>query len=204
MPIKQVTCSVCNTLVNKAQTYSTGKDQRACKSHPGVTEKKGELEAQRFQKAQAAITNMRRRNENFAKSGHPDWSGDSMTPKCWLCMNKGLRSDEFYTRVLIEREKAVMIHGAEKAFNFKLNLGRCIFVLAKEKCSDAMKFIREDFSMLVQMSGVVAICAQCCRTCNIEPIPKMEFEDLLTWSLVAEMVRPAIQKIAVAEMAKVN
>lgn len=209
MPIKQVTCCKCDTLVNKAQTYSIGKDQRACKTHEGVVEAKGEMELQRFKKTQAEIAKLKRRNDNVTKSGHPDWSGDPSTPKCWLCMNTGLRQQEFFLRLMVEREKATAIHGEFSPFDAnhpgnKIQLGRCIFVLVKEKCTEALKFIREDFAMLVQMSGVVSICGQCCGTFKIDPLPKMDPKDLTKWMVIGELVKPVIKKIANTEMAKAN
>ena len=112
-------------------------------------------------------------------------------------------------RVMIEREKAAAIYGPVNPFDAnhpgnKLNIGRCIFVLTKEKCADALKYVREDFSMLVEMSGVVAICGQCCGTCKIDPLPKMDPKDLTKWMVIGELVKPVIKEIANAEMAKVN
>ena len=44
MPPPTTRCSICNQDVLKAQTYSIGDGKRACKSHPGVMDKKADLE----------------------------------------------------------------------------------------------------------------------------------------------------------------
>lgn len=202
MPIKQVTCSICNTLVNKAVTYSVGKDQRACKTHEGVIEKRGELELARFQKTQAAIKAQKRVDARVDRVPSPP---PSFVPKCWVCMNEGLRSDDFFTRVLIEREKMRLIHGDFNPFDMthpgnQIKIGRCLFVLAKDKAAPAFKYLREEFESLVQMSGVLMVCGQCCGTLKIDPMPKPEYKDLVKFSMLYELVQPVIEDIAHKEL----
>lgn len=207
MPIKQVMCCKCSNLVNKAQTYSIGKDQRACKTHEGVVEKKCELEVAKIQQRKVETHKHVLRDE---RKGNGGWAGDPMKPRCWVCMNEGLRQEEFFTRILIEREKAAQIYGPFSPFDpehpgNKIKIGRCIFILMADKCTNAMKYVREDFAMLVQMGGgVIAICGQCCGTFKIDPLPKMDPKDLTKWMVIGELVKPVIQKMANAEMAKVN
>lgn len=208
MPIKQVMCKICNTIVNKAVTYSVGKDERACKKHEGVVEKRGELELARFQKTQATIKAYKRKQERMSDGGSSTWAPPSLTPKCWLCMNEGLRSDEFFTRVLIEREKMKLLHGDFNPFDMthpgnQIKVGRCIFVISKDKVTpEVMKFVCEDFESLVQMSGVLAICGQCCGHLKVNPIPTPKYKDLVQYTMLYEVVKPVVQAIAHEELNK--
>ncbi len=61
MAIKQVTCSICKAMVNKARTYHVGDGQRACKAHEGVQEKKAALETQQREKAAERLQRDRQR-----------------------------------------------------------------------------------------------------------------------------------------------
>lgn len=208
MPIKQVTCCQCNKLVNKAITYSIGNGQRACRDHPGVTEKKDEQLALTKKKNEMQVQKLEHRYDT-------SWRDNpvSFTPKCWVCMNEGLRQDEFFTRWFIEREKAEVLHGPWNPFDPKhpansMKLGRCIFVLAKDKCDSVTKYIREDFLQLVQMTGLVAICGPCVGTLKVDlwkdqPQPTLE-QAFNIGAAFEAFVRPVIQEVAKQEMARDN
>lgn len=207
MPIKQVVCSICKQTVNKAVTYHVGGNDRACKSHEGVIEKKEKLQENLEKKLLSQIDGMKRREENFRKSGNPNWSGN-FGPKCWVCMNPGIRQDEFYTRLLIEMAKYEKVHGTPWlpfAPNApRLVKDRCIFVLERERAEPAMKYIRDDFKVLTQMGGgIVAVCADCCHTLKIDPFPKIEasLEDLAVLGMV---MKPVFDQAAGAELARDN
>jgi len=211
MPIKQVVCSICKETVNKAQTYHVGGTDRACKKHEGVTEKKDQLAKEKIEKAKQTLLDEKRRLDHFYGSIHRDEQPMKFGPKCWICMNEGLRQDEFFTRVLIEREKADKVFGGPiNPFDSnhpgnKLNIGRCIFVLEKEKCANALKYIREDFEMLVQMTNIVAICGPCCGTLKINPLREVGYEELVNFAAAYEVfVKPVISEIAGAELARDN
>lgn len=205
MPIKQVTCSVCAKLVNKAVTYSVGKDQRACKIHEGVVEKRGQLELERFQKVQAAIK-QQKRIETKPDTRGSAWGPPSTTPKCWVCMNEGLRQDEYFQRVLIEMEKAQLAPGDKTLMEilFPKMEKRCIFVLSKEKCTEVLKYVREDFQQLVSMSGILAICGPCCGTFKIEALKQPDPKQLAACTVAYQFIKPVVQEIAKAELAKAN
>lgn len=204
MPIKQVTCCKCNTLVNKAVTYSIGKDQRACKTHEGVVEKRGELEVLRFQKTQEAIRQQQRNERSEMRRSQPQ-PPPSFGPKCWVCMNGGLRQDDFFARVLIEQEKFKLTNPNANVLEMLAvrPKERCIFVLAKTKCTDALKYVREEFLQLVDMAGgVLAICGPCCGTFKIQPLVSPTPEQLKVAMEVGLIVKPVIEGIAKAELAK--
>lgn len=209
MPIKQVTCSICKAVVNKAQTYHVGKGERACKTHEGVVEKKDE-QAEILRKKAEMETQKQIHKQSSSWGPQRDGHVEAGGIKCWVCMNPGLRQDEFFTRVLIEREKAAMIYGLVNPFDMnhpanKLNIGRCIFVLAKEKCEPALKYIREDMQVVVQFGGAIAICAQCCGTFKIDALPKVEYDQLVNGMVLYEaFVKPVVQAIAGSEMSKAN
>lgn len=199
MPIKQVMCCKCSKLVNKAVTYSIAKDQRACKSHEGVVETRGQLELVRFQKIQASIASQKRRENKT-----PMWSGSPLTPKCWVCMNEGLRQDDYFYRALIELEKFRQTSpNASVLEMLKVRPAqRCIFVLTKEKCTEVMKYVRDDFKMNVEIGGILAICGPCCGTFKIEPLTSPSTDQLRAAMEVAAVIRPVIEETAKAELAK--
>ncbi len=152
MAIKQVTCSICKATVNKARTYHVGDGQRACKAHEGVQETKAALGSQKQEKAAQGRQRDRQRSSVPARGG---WTGDSGL-KCWVCMNPGIRQDQFFLKVLIEMEKLKKIHGGfPNIFDPKHTIRlskRCIFLIPEEKAAPAMKYVREDFEMIVQMT----------------------------------------------------
>lgn len=204
MPIKQVTCSICNSLVNKAVTYSVGKDQRACKKHEGVVEKRGELELARFQKTQASIKSYKRKQDRMSDGGSSVWAPPSLVPKCWVCMNEGLRQDEYFQRVLVEMEKAQLAPGDKTLMEqlFPKMEKRCIFILTKDKVANALKYVRDDFQQLVDMSGVLAICGPCCGNLKIEALKAPDPKQLAACTVAYQFIKPVIQEIAKAELAK--
>jgi hypothetical protein len=205
MPIKQVVCSICNQMVNKAATYHVGGTDRACKVHEGVVEKKAALEAKKADDQARSIQKLERRME-------PVWSAPSeaMKPKCWVCMNIGMRQQEFFMRILIEMEKQHKIHGGpvnpfSEEHRIRLK-ERCIFVLSAETCKNALPYIREDFRMLVDMGGgFLAICGDCCSVLKIEALRPVSLDQLSTAGAIFEVfMKPVVQEIAAKELARDN
>jgi hypothetical protein len=206
MPIKQVTCSVCGSVVNKAITYSLGKDQRACKVHEGVLDKKDALQREQQSKLQRAKSPPPRLFERYNKAPAPPPS--SMKPKCWVCMNEGLGQQEFFFKVLVEIQKNEKIRGGPvNPFSKEGQISlreRCIFVLDKLKCEPALKYLREDLRILADMSGVVSICGPCCGTFKVQALPEVSQEQLITGVAVAGILKPALSEIAGRELARDN
>jgi len=203
MPIKQVVCSICKQTVNKAVTYHVGGEDRACKTHEGVIEKKAALDVKKAVDQAKSIQKLERRME-------PKWSSDPMQPKCWVCMNTGLRQQEFFMRILIEMQKQEKIHqGRVNPFapEHQIRLKqRCIFVLRAETCKNALPYIREDFRMLVDMGGgFLAICGHCCGTLKIEALRPVTWDELTTGMAMFEVfMKPVVKEIAAKEMARDN
>jgi len=205
MPIKQVVCSICGETVNKAVTYHVGGQDRACRKHEGVIEKKTELD---LAKARKAIEQLQKAEHEQAERRGSDW-GPTLKPKCWVCMNTGLQSQEFFLRYLVEVEKQSKITGQPviPIFDQTVKLKeRCIFTLPKDQCLEALKYVREEFRMLVDMAGGwIAICADCCRLNKIDPMPKVEWDDLVKFMPISELViRPLIEAAAAKELARDN
>ncbi len=206
MPIKQVVCSICKANVNKAQTYHVGDAKRACKAHDGVLEKKVTLEAQKTQKAATARQKERQKHSYTARGS---WSGDPGL-KCWVCMNPGIRQDQFFIKILVEMEKQKKIYGGfPNLFDPKHAIRldkRCIFLVPKEKAAPAMKYVREDFEQIVQLSGgVLAICGPCCQLCKIDPMPPVNMDQLAASSaMYSAFLEPVLSAVAGRELARDN
>ena len=205
MPIKQVVCSICKQTVNKAQTYHVGGENRACKTHEGVIEKKDSIQAA---KKENAVREQRRdeRRAEFQENG--GWSGD-YGPKCWICMNPGLKQQEFFLKVVVEMEKQKKIHGIFNPLDPKYAIRiaeRCIFVVPEEKAAPAVKYIRDDFKSLIKMAGgFVAICGPCCRVMKIDPLPPTNFDQIAAGAvLYTAFLEPVLSGIAGRELARDN
>lgn len=190
-------------MVNKAQTYHVGGSSRACKSHEGVIHKKDILQEQQRNQAER-----KRRRDIDHPPRNGGWSG-AFDLKCWVCMNPGIRQEEYFTKILIEMEKQKKIHG--KLVNpldpkNAIRLAdRCIFILSQDKVESAMKFVREDFQQLVQLSRALAICGPCCRVCHIDPLPPVNFDDLVRGSVMySAFLEPVLEAVAGAELARDN
>lgn len=207
MPIKQVVCSVCKQTVNKAVTYHVGGTDRACKSHEGVIQKKESIQAE---KAKKVLEDLQKHEHRLHSMRGESWSQDPLMPKCWVCMNTGLRSQEFFMRYLVEVEKQSKITGQTliplPGWDNGVRLKeRCIFTLTKEAGAAAMKYVRDDFRVLVDMSGLIAICGDCCRLNKIDPMPKIDWKQLMDFMPISELViRPAIEAQAVRELGRDN
>lgn len=203
MPIKQVVCSICKQTVNKAVTYHVGGTDRACKSHEGVQEKKAQLEVKKQVAHEKSVQKLERRAE-------PIWSSDPMQPKCWVCMNTGIRQQEFFMRILIEMQKQEIIHqGPVNPFapEHQIRLKeRCIFILSTETCKAALPYIREDFRRIVDMGGgFLSICGPCCGTLKIEALRPVKADDLVNAGAVFEVfMKPAVREIAAKELTRDN
>lgn len=206
MPIKQVTCSICHERVNRARTYHIGDKKRACKTHDGVLEKKDALEAKKKQEA-AAEQERHERRQDFISRGSA-WSGDTGL-KCWVCMNPGIRQDQFAVKMLVEMEKQKKIHGGfVNIFDPKQAIRipkRCIFIVPKDKADGAMKYIREDFQGVIGMAGCVAVCGPCCRHCGIDPMPPVDLDKLAKLSFMySAFLEPVFSDAAGRELARDN
>lgn len=203
MPIKQVICSICKETVNKAATFHVGGTDRACKKHEGVADKKAQLDVKKAGDQAKSVQKLNRRLE-------PQWSADPMKPKCWVCMNTGLRQQDFFMRILIEMQKQEIIHGGPvNPFAPEHRIGlkeRCIFVLSAETCKNALPYIRDDFRMLVDMGGgFLAICGDCCGTLKIEALRPVSLEQLTMGTAMFEVfMKPVLKEIAVKELVRDN
>ncbi len=204
MAIKQVTCSICKATVNKARTYHVGDGQRACKAHKGVQEKKAALETQKQGEAVQARQRDRQRSSD-TRGGV--WSGDHGL-KCWVCMNPGIRQDEYAMKVLIEMEKIKKVHGIVNPLDpkYRVRLAeRCIFVIPPDKAEAAMKYVRDDFKQIIALGNHVAICGPCAHLVNIDPSPPLSMDQLVRSSFMyVAFMEPVISAEAGRQLARDN
>lgn len=210
MGIKRVVCSICKLEINKAQTYHVGNGDRACKTHDGVVEKKDVMQKSQAEKLQETVQRGKQREERH-HSKQDSWNFTPGKIRCGICRTEGMHSDEFFTRVLIEKSKAEQIYGVINPFGSKhpgsqIKIAeRCVFVLEKSKLQNVLRLIRGDFKQILDLAGVIGICGPCCKTNNIDPLPKVEFDDLMKFAAISEVVvKPVVDAIAKREMAKDN
>ena len=132
-----------------------------------------------------------------------------MGPSCWVCNSPGLRQQEFFLRVLVEMQKqAKVLGGPVNPFDPKHRIvmkERCIFLITKEKGLAALPHMHWDFRGLVDMAGgVISICGECCGKFNIVPLAPISGEQLLDGMVLGELMKPAIEKMAIQELARDN
>lgn len=207
MPIKQVVCVICKETVNKAVTYHVGGMDRACRKHEGVAEKKTALDQAKAKKATDQLQKVEHLHQARQDSMWEPMKDPSI-PRCWVCMNTGIRQQEFYFRVLVEMQKQEKILGGPvNPFDPKHRIhmkDRCIFVILKEKALGILKFVREDFRQIVDMSGVLSICGDCCGTLKIEPLEPIKSVSLEDAVVLGMLMKPVIEEIAVKELVRDN
>jgi len=197
MPFKQVTCSICNKTVNKAQTYFIGNDKRACKEHEGVIAKKESFDASKQRKT---IFQQNRQKANADYQAH--YYENIFKPKCFVCCVTGIRSQEYYLKVVVNMKKNEMV--GTDPFKDIAPKEPPIHIMTKEKCKDILHLVRDIFRPVVDMTNVVALCGRCCMTLKIDPIdvpPKKMFE---IGNILRVAMEPIIKQIASQELIRDN
>lgn len=215
MPPPMVVCSICNQQVMKAQTYAVGNGTRACRSHPGVAEKKDELEAKKKADREEEI----RRAELREK----DKEYPPMKPFCFLCRAEGIRSEEFYAAMLLvpEKERLKGKDGCvwdpatginvEMAAKIRSALGLAegekaavIQIFTIEKNAPILNKLERNARDAAKIGGAVSLCLKCADKHEMRPtVPAATMKGMM---LVYDLVKPAIteaaQKLLDAEGAK--
>ncbi|MBI2024722.1 MAG: hypothetical protein HYT03_01340 [Candidatus Harrisonbacteria bacterium] len=208
MPIKQVACAYCNQQVNKAQTYHIGGGRRACRTHEGVLQKKDQLEQSQKARIQQGIERLNRKKERGFAPLPPQTNPTK--PNCWVCGVNGLRQDEFFLRLLMDREKARKIYGYVNPLDLSHPANHpikepCIFVVPKEKCADVIGHLPWYLRELPEMSGVVAICGLCAYKHKVDALPEIDADQLMKFSVIYEtFFKPMLQKAASRELTRDN
>lgn len=209
MPIPQVTCCICNKLVNKAQTLSIG-DGRACRSHPETTQRS--KDAQQHLKDTA-----KKKAEALEKARKKPWkmenSADILQPKCFCCQKPGIRQDLFFLEMLKCSEKFEITYGrphnpfdqedAAKAYGPMKGM-LCLWIVP----FDPKLRLHFHARTAAQFMGFAALCPDCCKKQGIKPGPKEEDINLNTLSDLSVcyevFIKPEIKAMAVQEISERN
>ena len=107
MPPKQVTCSICNEIVNKSQTLALKNGTRGCRTHPEVQTDADELKQaeQKRRKMDAETPKKRfpwqRDAEPYQEPEHLKAYRERAHTHCWICDTEGVGQREFFTQVVI-------------------------------------------------------------------------------------------------------
>ena len=123
MPIKQVTCSLCNKTVNKAATYALANGTRACRSHEeaqSFAESHKKEETLRLKKMSEKTPAQMRKEKWQAEFGSDPRPVTPLVPKCFCCGREGLHQQDFYFRVLMAMEKMDLL-GVDRPLPFSVS-----------------------------------------------------------------------------------
>lgn len=207
MPIKQVTCCICNEVVNKAQTLSVGEGKRACRSHSETaTQSQAEQQKLKDEANKRAEALEKARNAWRNKSDQSDEV--VLQPKCFVCRKPGLRQDEYFFEMLKCGERFELVHGRPHNVLDPQEMTKMYEPLAGKRCLWIIPFdpnlkLHYNAKQAAQILGFAAICAACCESQNIElssPTKDLNFDQLMTISAVYEScVKPVIKEMVSQE-----
>ncbi len=204
MPVKRCICSICNKDVTKGSTLHIGDGKRACKFHPGVTEKSEQL-------AQLEAGRIKDQQERAKpKAPHPLYDRQNMfKPKCWRCGETGIYEQDWFGRMLINMEKhEITTGGPANPFTTRFAPAeRCIYRLSKDVLNGKWDKIPRVSNQLIEISGIVCLCIDCMSNMKIDPpaCKDMTAEKLIQFSGLYEVaMKPVIREMAAKELARDN
>ena len=217
---KQVKCSVCGEMVNKAQTLHVGEGKRACRKHSTTATTSQAILSEEAKKKEAEVKELEEKRKSWRREETPA----VMLPSCWICRKKGLRQDVWYSRLLIEHAKYELVEGhppnpfntaeAMVAAGPLVGVPCLMYVEWKGKNKRVQVPYQAYQSIMLQgdLMGEAAVptllvCTDCCRekgfqTKSEEHAEKLTAEQLKNWMVVAELARPDLQKMAMLELGK--
>lgn len=201
--MSEVTCKICGKSTSKRHSLHIGNGERACREHP---------ETQALaDKAHGVIEAQHAATQQKWKPTHEPQQWDPR-PKCMVCDHVGLRSDEFFTRLLIENEKYTMTTG--KLPNFfdtkemqktkgSLTGVACLLPIELDVIKQRHIKLTRIGWQVAQMLNLAFVCADCVNKLNLpNPLPQPTFEQISEMAIVAELIRPEVQRIAGEELVK--
>jgi hypothetical protein len=220
MPIPKVICSICGEEVNKAQTLHIGGGKRACKSHEGTLEaSRAELEKARQKKQTEAEAAKKKKEKKEAVEAPPDFQ-----PECMICRCKGLRQEDWYTRLIIEMKKHEITHGNPihmfspdiQKINALVGVSCLYYVIWRGSNTKIKIPYRTYQAVLTQQSlgfdePVLLICQDCVlkkkfTTYAQERMVELMENDLFLQAVagLSKIMSPEFKKIAIREIAESN
>ncbi len=221
MPIPRVICCICGQEINKAQTLHIGGGKRACRSHKNTAEASAHEREKITQQKQAEIDKIARTKENKRREREPF----TLEPHCLICGKKGMRQEEWYTRLMIEMKKYEITHGKpinpfagdmKKAAGALANI-TCIFYViwhgknTKVKLPfDVYEFTQTQKSLGIE-EPVLMLCRDCIREKGFTSLSEERSEQalesgdfFLLAGLIHAIVEPEITKTAIQEITASN
>lgn len=204
--MSEVTCKICGKSVSKRQTLGIGNNERACREHPetqALADKaQGTLKAQHQ-------ANDQRWQKKFAPREPQVWDP---RPKCMVCDHIGLRSDEWFMRLLIEHQKYELQTGKpafsldpEEIRQMKGELAdvACLLPIGLDVIKQKRIKLTHMGWQVAQLLNLAFVCADCVAKLDIpNPLPQPTFEQLEHMGVVAELMKPTLEQMAKDELAK--
>jgi hypothetical protein len=196
MAIKQVTCSICNSTVNKAQTLALPDGTRACRSHSEAqqaAEERQKAETERLKQQASKTPAQRRREEWDSRFGGGSFKDiDPLVPQCFCCGAKGIHQTDFAARIVMAMEKMDAVGDKTPVFvvdEFDISgnpeyskklrehmkspdlTGEHIYnplmIIDANAHPQIKASIRYEATFAVQMTGMALVCGPCLKKNNI-------------------------------------
>jgi hypothetical protein len=207
----KVICSICGVETSKRKTYAVGDGKRACREHEGVTEqaeKKKRVEKNR-------LLSQKKAEKDRKFFGHRQPEPIPKSPHCWVCRKDGIGAREFYMQKVIDIEKHHIVHGTTNPFTDKehpMNVRTeqpVIFTIDRSAMSEEVRNkvwhrTHRDFQVLLQIAGLVSICADCCLKVGFDPTPKITPEQLKQGMNITAVLKPVYHKEALRQLRRDN
>ena len=205
MPPKSFTCKVCGEEVSKRQSYQY-EDGRACKTHEETMEAKTQKD-ERVERKKLLQEERNKRDKRPRPS--------CLIPSCWGCRKEGTSSQDFFARMLVSMEKVnIKVEASGEKLNYLEIMERSrkdasgdklvltAYPLKTEEISQICNITRADYA-LVSMAQAVMLCPVCALKANLKmELPHLTTEQMSNWSVVAEMSKPHLKKMALKEIAE--
>jgi len=133
----------------------------------------------------------------------------SLVPRCWGCRTEGVKIQDVHAQMVISLEKVKMKADAlgdkanilelmDRAKRDAVN-GQTVLITHKvpeEKMREVGSIIG-DMAPFIRDLKAVMLCHDCSEKVGLKlEIPKMDMKTLNTWTTVADMMKPEIQKMA--------
>jgi hypothetical protein len=171
MPIAKVTCSICKETVNKAQTLSIGRDQRACRKHE---ETKQQAQASQTQ-LEAKHAEGRHRPPRVRK----DIANLPLQPKCFCCQTPGIRLPDLLLEILVCNHKFEEAYGKQPFFKDETDIAYAslkdlIVLYYVSYKTELDKHIHRHALPVAKMTGFLLACHACCEKCQMKKYNALE------------------------------
>jgi hypothetical protein len=215
---KKLVCSICGEEVTKRQSYSMGDGTRACKKHQEAQDKAQMLKCD-LDKKKAKVKSAYEERREYMKRER-EVMREPFKVRCFMCHREGVRQDEFFTRMMIEKAKYKEIHGKSPNPFLPTEMGealqalkgtRVLWFVSWEGENTKIK-VSYDLYQMLQIMPTMLLCEECTRKKGFKTMFEQRMDKIPPESFLEELfelgvkfeffVEPIIDAIAIQEIAE--